>query len=91
METDANDDYLNVYANYGMAAGEVRDELEITLCRGDGANVQLAYKLDENERAALLDKMRGYCLRQTGQSLEEYAASFQMDDPAEARTDAPVR
>ena len=83
VETDANDDYLNVYANYDMAAGEVRDELEITLCRGDGSDVQLVYKLDEDERAALLDKMRGYCQRQTGQSLEEYAASFQLDGPAE--------
>ena len=82
VETDANDNYLNVYANYDMATGEVRDELEITLCRGDGADVQLAYKLDGNERAALLEKMRDYCQRQTGQSLEEFAASFQMDDPA---------
>ena len=57
----------------------MRDELEITLCRGDGANVQLTYKLDGNERAALLEKMRDYCQQQTGPRLEEFAASFQMD------------
>lgn len=80
--TDANDNYLNVYANYDIAAGEVRDELEITLRRGDGTDIQLVYKLDGSERTALLGKMRDYCRQQTGQSLEEYAASFRMDDPA---------
>ena len=44
--------------------------------------MQLVYKLDGDERAVLLDKMRDYCQQQTGQSLEEYAASLQMDDPA---------
>ena len=82
VETDANDNYLNVSANYDIAAGEVLDELEITLCRGDGTDVQMVYKLDIDERAALLEKMRGYCQEETGQSLEDFAASFQMEDPA---------
>ena len=82
VDTDANDNYLNTYANYDIAAGEVRDQLEITLCRGDGANVQLVYRLDGDERAALLDRMRDYCQQQTGQSLEDYAAMLQMEDPA---------
>ena len=89
VETDVNNNYLNVYANYDMATGEVRDELEITLCRGDGADVQMVYKLDGNERAALLEKMRDYCQQQTGQSLEDFAASFQMNDLSESQTSAP--
>ena len=87
VETDANDNYLNVYANYDIATREVRDKLEITLCRGDGADVQFVYKLDENERAALLDKMRGYCQQQTGQSLEEFAALLQMDTQGDILAD----
>ena len=58
------------------------DSKEITLCRGDGADVQMVYKLDGNERASLLEKMRDYCQQETGQSLEDFAASFQMDDSA---------
>ena len=87
VETDANDNYLNVYANYDIAAGDVQDKLEITLCRGDGVDVQFVYKLDGNERAALLDKMRGYCQQQTGQSLDEFAASFQMDTQGDILAD----
>lgn len=89
VETDANDNYLNICANYDIAAGEVLDELEINLCRGDGTDVQLVYKLDGDERTALLEQMRDYYQQQTGQSLEEFAASFQMDGPAESQTTAP--
>ena len=80
--TDENDDTLNVYANYDIASGQVRSELELTLCCGDGEDIPLVYRLDEDERAALLEQMRDYCQKETGQSLEDYAASLRMEDAA---------
>ena len=78
--TDDNDDYLNVYANYDMAEGKVRECLDLTLCRGDGVDIPLVYRMDEGEQAAVLKKMRDHCQEQSGQSLEDYAASLQMED-----------
>lgn len=63
----------------------MREELEVSLWRGDGEVVRLAYKLDEDERTALLDEMRDYCQGQAGLSLEEFAASFKMGEPAGPR------
>ena len=84
--TDVNDDYLNVYANYDMAEGKVRECLDLTLCRGDGVDIPLVYRMDEGEQAAVLKKMRDHCQEQSGQSLEDYAASLQMEDPGPQMT-----
>lgn len=83
--TGANGNYVSAYVRYDMTSGKVDGDMEVYLCRGDGVEVPLKYKLDGDERAALLDKMREYCQQQTGQSLKEYAASVQMDDPAGPR------
>jgi len=82
VETGENDDYLNVYANYDMTAGQVCDRLEITLCRGDGTDKYLCYKLDDAELAALESRMEGYCYEQTGMGLKEYSAQFMAEEQA---------
>ncbi len=74
--TSENDDWLNVYANYDMAAGQVCDELEIALHCGDGGEESLTYPLNAVERTTLLRKMDAYCQRQTGQTLTEYSAQL---------------
>ncbi len=76
VRTSENDDWLNVYANYDMAAGQVCDELEIALHRGDGGEEALTYPLNAAERTTLLRKMDAYCQRQTGQTLTEYSAQL---------------
>ena len=55
--TTENDDGLNVYANYDMASGQVCDELEIALHRGDGSETALSYHLNAAEKEVLLRKM----------------------------------
>ena len=84
VETGENDDYLNVYANYDMAAGRVCDKLEITLCHGDGTDSYLYYRLDEAELAAVESRMEGYCYEQTGMGLKEYSAQFMAEEPEQA-------
>lgn len=68
-----NDDYLNVYVDYDMAAGEVSDHLDISLNRADGGIDELSYPLDEAVRASLLPKMDAYCRYETGMGIAEYA------------------
>jgi len=89
VETGENDDYLNVYANYDMAAGRVCDKLEITLCCGDGTDKYLCYKLDDAELAALESRMEGYCYEQTGMGLKEYSAQFMTEEPEQAGMQGP--
>ena len=72
VTTDANDDYLNIYANFDLDAGEVCDALEVILCRSDGEEIAFRYPLTEEERTALTTKMDAYCLEQVGQGLEKY-------------------
>ncbi len=74
--TDENDDTLNVYADYDMAAGQVCDELEVDLHWADGREESLKYRLNAAEKAVLLRKMDAYCQRQTGQTLTEYSAQL---------------
>lgn len=80
--TAENDDWLNVYANYDMASGQVCDELEIALHRGDGGEESLAYQLNAAEKEVLLRKMEAYCQEQTGMSLAEYGARIMTEDMA---------
>ena len=80
--TGENDDTLNVYANYDMAAGQVCDELEVDLHWADGREEAVEYRLNAVEKAALLRKMDAYCQEQTGQSLKDYCAQRMAEDMA---------
>ena len=72
--TGENDDTLNIYADYDMAAGQVCDELEVDLHLADGREESVEYRLNAVEKATLLRKMDDYCQQQTGQTLAEYSA-----------------
>ena len=78
--TGENDDTLNVYANYDMAAGQVCDELEVDLHWADGREESVEYRLNAVEKATLLRKMDAYCLEQTGQTLADYSAQLMAED-----------
>ena len=72
--TGENDDCLNVYAEYDMAAGRVCGELEVDLHRADGREEAVPSTLNAVEKAMLLRKMEAYCLEQTGMTLKDYSA-----------------
>ena len=78
--TDENDDCLNVYADYDMAAGQVCDELEVDLHRADGREESVPYTLNAAEKAVLLRKMDEYCQRQTDMTLKDYSAQLMAED-----------
>lgn len=80
--TAKRDGWLNVYANYDMAAGQVCDVLEVDLHRADGREESIEYRLNAVEKAALLQKMDAYCQQQTGQSLADYSAQCMAEDMA---------
>lgn len=71
--TDQNDDWLNIYANYGIEKGRPCDTLELNLCKGDGTEENWSYHLNAAEQEVLARKMEDYCQQQTGMSLHEYA------------------
>lgn len=72
VESLDNDDWLNIYANYDMAHGEVSDHLDISLNRADGSIESLTYPLDAEQRESLRQKMDAYCLEQVGKTLDDY-------------------
>lgn len=78
--TTENGDWINVYANYDCAAGQVCDTLEIALHRSDGGEESRSYSLNTSEKEILLRKMDAYCLQQTGQTLVEYSAQLMAED-----------
>lgn len=78
--TAKRDDWLNVYANYDIASGQVCDMLEVDLHRADGREVSMEYRLNAVEKAALLRKMEDYCQQQTGQSLVDYSTQRLTED-----------
>mgnify|MGYP001046527803 FL=1 len=80
--TGENDDMLNVYADYDMAAGRVCDDLEVDLHWADGREESLEYRLNAAEKAVLLRKMDAYCHQQTGQTLTEYSAQLMAENMA---------
>ena len=73
VETFDNDDYINVYADYDMVRGAVRDALSITCWTGDNRE-ECEYRLSDAEKAILLPKMDAYCKERMGMSLAEYSA-----------------
>ena len=76
VATDANDDYLNVYADFDLDVGEVCDALTVIQACGDGSEESYRYPLTEEERLTLRSKMNDYCMEQTGMSLDEYRAQY---------------
>ena len=78
--TDENDDWVNVYANYDIAKGQVCGALEVNLCRGNGTEKTMLYHLSSAEKKVLLQKMDAFCQEVTGQSLEDYCAQLQAED-----------
>ena len=80
--TAKGDDWLNIYASYDMAAGQVCDMLEVDLHQADGREESLEHRLNAVEKSALLQKMDAYCQQQTGQSLKEYSAQCMAEDMA---------
>ena len=74
--TDKNDDWLNIYANYDIAEDRPCDTLELTLCKGDGAEESWSYPLNAAEQEVLMRKMEEFCQQQTGMSLRVYAQQF---------------
>ncbi len=74
--TDLNDDYVNVYANYNMETGQVCDDLEVYLVKGDGDEQDYKYRLTDEEKAYLLPKMEEYCQQCWGQSLNSCRKQF---------------
>lgn len=78
--TDRNDDCLNVYADYDMAAGQVCGELKVDLHRADGREKSVPYTLNATEKALLLKKMEAYCLDQTSMTLKDYSAQRLAED-----------
>lgn len=80
--TMENGDWLNVYADYDMASGQVCDDLDIVLHRGDGGEESLAYPLNAAEKEVLLRKMEDYCREQTGMSLTDYSAQVMAETPS---------
>mgnify|MGYP000004686777 FL=1 len=85
VATAANDDYLNVYADFDLDTGEVCDALTVIYICGDGAEEAYRYPLTEEERAVLRTRMDGYCMEQTGMGLEEHRSQYlaETDGPAQ--------
>lgn len=80
--TEQNDDWLNVYANYDMPTGEVCDTLDIVLHRGDGADEELSYTLNADEKEIIRRKMDAYCQERTGMTLVDYSAQRMAENDA---------
>lgn len=75
--TDANDDWLNIYANYDIAQGRPCDTLELNLCKGDGTEENWSYHLNAAEQEVLARKMEEFCQQQNGMSLCDFARQLQ--------------
>lgn len=71
-----SDDELSICANFDMCTGQVCDELEVYLylTPDEEEKDAIPYTLNAIEKATLKREMDIYCLRQTGQSLENYSA-----------------
>ena len=74
--TAGYDDWLNIYANYSLEAGQVCDTLDVHLVHGDGGEQNYRYPLTEEEKALLLAKMEDYCQYYWGQSLAECRSDY---------------
>lgn len=81
--TDANDDWLDVYANFDLERGKVDSTLTVCLCCTDGHTFEFSYPLTPEEQGILRDKMDTYYRQQTGQGLEERRVEFLKEQVAD--------
>ena len=89
VETDENDDYVNVYANYDLERGTLCDELDVMLWRGDGDCVEMKYRLSPEEKELLLPKMEEHCQRNTGMTLSAWREQYLAEQSAEVPSPEP--
>lgn len=61
VETDSNDDFLNVYGYLDIERGTLEDALQICLWQGTDSFIRY-YVLNDTEKAILLQKMDDYML-----------------------------
>lgn len=74
--TDANDDWVDVYAGFDWKTGRMDSALTVRLCCTDGHEFEFSYRLSPSEQVQLWEKMDAYCRQQNGQSLEEARAAL---------------
>lgn len=55
---------------------QVCDTLDLILHREDSRDEELTYRLDDNEKAVLREKMDAYCTKETGLSLDDFCDSL---------------
>ena len=82
----ANDDWLNVYAEYDLESGQVDSALSVFLVCGDGLEFEFSYPLRPAEQELLRQKMEDYCQEQAGMSLEKCQAERAIDSPSQGES-----
>lgn len=82
VASESNDDWLNVYANFDLEAGEPEKALTVVLVCSDGHEFEFSYHLTAPEREQLREKMEDYCQAQTGMSLEKYRQELCSEEPS---------
>ena len=82
VASESNDDWLNVYANFDLEAGEPEKALTVVLICNDGHEFEFSYPLNAPEREQLREKMEDYCQAQTGMSLEKYRQELCSEEPS---------
>ncbi len=84
----SGNDKVSVQASYDLAAGQTVDCLKVSLYRSDGAAIPMKYRLNEQERSALQERMDAYCVQQ-GASLADYRQWY-FEGPALNTAPAPM-
>ncbi len=74
--TDANDNWVDVYASFDWRTGQADSALTVCLICADGYEFEFSYPLTTDEKSSLLKMMDEHCLQQTGQGLEAARASL---------------
>lgn len=89
VETEENDDFLNLYANYDMEQGCVRDTLDVYLVRSSGSELACEYRLTPEEQEVIRTKMDSYCMKQMGISLETAREQYLAEEQSPAAQEPP--
>lgn len=69
VETDENDDYINIYAYVNPGYDAVEDYLTVILCKGDGDIVEYRRDLSNAEQAVVLGMVQKYEMERLKQEL----------------------
>ncbi len=78
IETDENDDYINVYATISADYSSIDDHLDISLWKGDGNIEEYRYALSDREKDVLLALVLEYGLKRMSHRLKEVKASLEV-------------